>query len=91
MNETLTDRTGNVTEDSAREYLAGRGYDTAQVAAVLDEARRFPCRYAYTADRYAWAVHHMPAGSWQAGDSTATEKHLATLRAARAGGWRRVT
>ena len=88
MSETLTERTGNVTEDSAGEYLAGRGYDADQVAAVLDEARRFPGRYAYTADRYAWAVRHMPAGTWQAGDSTVSEKRIAALRTAGTHGWR---
>jgi hypothetical protein len=79
------------TEDEARAYLAGpRGYGDDAAAAVLDEARRFPGRYAYTADRYAWAVHHMPADRWDAGDSTVAEKRITALRTARVNGWRRV-
>ena len=65
-------------------YLAYRGYEAEETARVLDEARRFPCRSAYTADRYAWAVHEMPADRWLTGDSTATEQAIAALRRRRA-------
>ena len=77
----------NLTEDQVREYLAGRGY-ADEAGRVLDEARRFPGRYAYTADRYAWAVRHMPSGHWRAGDSTATERRIAAKRTAGPHGWR---
>ena len=65
-------------------YLASRGYDAEEIARVLDEARQFPGRYAYTADRYAWAVHEMPADRWLTGDSTAAEQAIAALRRRRA-------
>jgi len=91
MNETQIPAAENITTaDEARAYLTGRGYDDEQVAATLLEANRFPGRYAYTADRCAWAVRHMPGNDWQAGDSTTAEKRLAALRTAARNSWRLV-
>jgi hypothetical protein len=86
-----------LTEDQAREYLTvTRGYPAAEAERVLDEARRFPSRYAYTDDRYAWAVYQPPCAQhdlpwrWMAGDSTETEKRIKALATARTNGWRLV-
>ncbi len=75
------------TEQAARGYLAlTRGFPATAVDAALDEARRFPGRYAYLPPhRYAYVVKHMPAGTWTAGDSTATEQRIAALGTRRRG------
>lgn len=77
------------TEQDAIDYLAGvRGFPPAAVDAALEEARRFPGRYAYLPPhRYAYVVKHsaMPAATWTAGDSTATEQRIASLAVRRRG------
>lgn len=67
-------------EARARHYLTAiRRYPAPVADAVIEEARRFPGRYAYTPDRFAWVVHHMPAGRWASGDSTESETRIAAL------------
>ena len=56
-----------------------------------EQARKFPGRYEYARpDRYAWAVKHMPGGTWCAGDSTETERRITALGTAARNGWRLV-
>jgi len=79
------------TEEQARGYLAARGYPPAEAEWVLEQARKFPGRYEYARpDRYAWAVKHMPGGTWCAGDSTETERRITALGTAARNGWRLV-
>ena len=77
-------RPGDPRRELAGRELAGAGYDQAAVAAVLDEAARFPGRWAYTADRRRAVVKNMPAARWQVADTAATETRIAAL----ARGWR---
>ena len=71
-----------MTRDEAREYLTARGY-ADEADKVLDEAQKFPTTYAYTGNRWAWAVYIMPGGYWKVGDSRQAEEAIRALR------WRR--
>jgi hypothetical protein len=77
-------RPGDPGRELAGHKLADAGYDEAAVAAVLDEAARFPGRWAYTADRRRAVVKNMPAARWQIADTAATEARITAL----AHGWR---
>ncbi len=70
-----------MTREQARAILAAVYADPD---AVLDEAKRFPCRWAYTPGREAAAVYKMPGGTWDAADTDEAEQ--AIRRARRSGG-----
>ena len=71
-----------MTRDQARDYLTAHGY-ADEADKVLKEAQKFPTTYAYTRNRWAWAVYIMPGGHWKAGDSRDTEEAIAALRSGR--------
>jgi hypothetical protein len=77
-------RPGDPRREAVGRELADAGYDEAAVAAVLDEAARFPGRWAYTANRRRAVVKNMPAARWQVAGTAATEARIAAL----ARGWR---
>ena len=66
-----------MTRDQARGVLAAV---CADPDAVLAEAKRFPCRWAYTPNRHAAAVYSMPAGTWDAADTRETEEAIRRYR-----------
>jgi hypothetical protein len=76
---------------AAHTDMTAAGYSHKDARAVLDEARQFPGRWAYTGDRRRAVVFHMPAGRWTVHDTEDTERRI---RAAgllnRNPGWRRV-
>ena len=55
-------------------------YPPDVVTALMDEARRFPCRWAYASDRARAVCHQMPSRRWQVADTEATEARIAALR-----------
>jgi hypothetical protein len=77
-------RPGDPRRETAGRELADAGYDEAAVTAVLDEAARFPGRWAYTDDRRRAVVKNMPAARWQVADISAAEARITAL----AHGWR---
>lgn len=77
-------RPGDPRREAAGRELADAGCGKTEVAAVLDEAARFPGRWAYIADRRRAVVKNMPAARWQVTDTAATETRIAAL----ARGWR---
>jgi len=82
---TATRLTG-ITRGVARLYLAAHGATTDQDAGrVLDEAAKFPGRWAYTTGRAAAAVWSMPARVWTVADTRESEERIAAIR--RAHGW----
>jgi hypothetical protein len=68
-----------VTRDQAAAELAAAGYDSAATAALLDEAARFPGRWAYPPDRRRTVVHHMPAGVWDVRDCAESEAAIRAI------------
>lgn len=66
--------------EEAATALAAAGYDQAARAAVLDEAERFPTRWAYTEDRRRAVVFVMPGGTWRVEDTEAAEAAIAASR-----------
>jgi hypothetical protein len=70
-------------EAGARAELIVMGYTEAEAVAAMDEARRFPCRWAYTADRGACVVYNMPGGRWEVRDSRETEARIRAAAGAR--------
>lgn len=78
-----------VTREQVREALVAAGFaDEAET--VLDEAQKYPGRYAYTANRWRCVVYHMPAATWYFADCRESEQRIAALSAARRHGWRLV-
>lgn len=78
------------TRTEAAGQLAAAGYEAAEIGALLDEAQRFPGRYAYTADRGRCAVHDMPADHWHVEDCRESEAVITALATAGRHGWRLV-
>jgi hypothetical protein len=66
--------------DEAATFLLRHGCEDSAVASVLDEAKRFPGRFAYTENRWACVVYTMPGGTWDAQDSRATEEAIRAYR-----------
>lgn len=67
-------------EQNAAGELEDAGYDPADAAKLMAEARQFPGRYAYAEDRCRCVVYRMPGRWWQVEDCEATERRLAQAR-----------
>jgi hypothetical protein len=69
---------GPMTREQARAVLLAAM--CADPDAVLDEAQRFPCRWAYSPGREAGVVYQMPGGTWDAADTREAEQAIRRAR-----------
>ena len=61
-------------------FRLARDHYGAEAPALLDEAEKFPGRWAYTADRHRCVVKHMPAGTFEVADCEESEERIKALR-----------
>lgn len=63
----------------AATFRLAAGKHGAEAPGLLDEADKFPNRWAYTNDRHLAVVHHMPSGDYEVADTKESEHKIMAL------------